>query len=113
MAAVVFRRGWGEGGGGDGVAVMGGVHGGRSRLDECWSGFAMGGDGGDGVLYRLGEAQSLCVSEGSESAKEAGAKHVYAVEVSEMADYAQKLIAGNPLLAQRITGKVEDVELPE
>ncbi|GJZ08967.1 probable histone-arginine methyltransferase 1.3 [Tanacetum coccineum] len=41
-------------------------------------------------------------------AAQAGAKHVYAVEVSEMADYA-----GNPLLAQRITGKVEDVELPE
>lgn len=33
----------------------------------------------------------------------AGAKHVYAVEASEMAEYAQKLIAGNPLLAQRIT----------
>ncbi|KAI7726455.1 hypothetical protein M8C21_018345 [Ambrosia artemisiifolia] len=33
-----------------------------------------------------------------------------------MADYAQKLIAGNPSLGQRITvikGKVEDVELPE
>ncbi|GJT46761.1 probable histone-arginine methyltransferase 1.3, partial [Tanacetum coccineum] len=41
-------------------------------------------------------------------AAQAGAKHVYAVEASEMADYA-----GNPLLAQRITGKVEDVELPE
>jgi hypothetical protein len=33
----------------------------------------------------------------------AGAKHVYAVEASEMAEYAQKLIAGNPSLAQRIT----------
>ncbi|XP_027369062.1 probable histone-arginine methyltransferase 1.3 isoform X3 [Abrus precatorius] len=47
---------------------------------------------------------------------DAGAKHVYAVEASEMAEYAQKLIAGNPTLAQRITvikGKVEDVELPE
>ncbi|CAL5343203.1 unnamed protein product [Camellia sinensis] len=46
----------------------------------------------------------------------AGAKHVYAVEASEMAKYARKLIAGNPLLAQRITvvkGKVEEVELPE
>nr|VDC68236.1 unnamed protein product [Brassica rapa] len=46
----------------------------------------------------------------------AGAKHVYAVEASEMADYARKLIAGNPLLAERITvikGKIEDVELPE
>lgn len=34
---------------------------------------------------------------------QAGAKHVYAVEASEMADYARKLIAGNPLLADRIT----------
>ncbi|XP_019181150.1 PREDICTED: probable histone-arginine methyltransferase 1.3 [Ipomoea nil] len=49
-------------------------------------------------------------------AAQAGAKHVYAVEASEMADYARKLIAGNPLYAERITvikGKVEDVELPE
>ncbi|KAL2922886.1 putative histone-arginine methyltransferase 1.3, partial [Bienertia sinuspersici] len=46
----------------------------------------------------------------------AGAKHVYAVEASEMADYARKLVAGNPILADRITvvkGKVEEVELPE
>ncbi|XP_048497405.1 probable histone-arginine methyltransferase 1.3 [Beta vulgaris subsp. vulgaris] len=49
-------------------------------------------------------------------AAQAGAKHVYAVEASEMADYARKLIAGNPFLADRITvikGKVEEVELPE
>ncbi|GLT79401.1 hypothetical protein SLA2020_508910 [Shorea laevis] len=49
-------------------------------------------------------------------AAQAGAKHVYAVEASEMAEYARKLIAGNPALAQRITvikGKVEEVELPE
>ncbi|KAL0414730.1 UNVERIFIED_CONTAM: putative histone-arginine methyltransferase CARM1 [Sesamum radiatum] len=49
-------------------------------------------------------------------AAQAGAKHVYAVEASEMADYARKLIAGNPLLSERITvikGKVEDIELPE
>ncbi|XP_021762810.1 probable histone-arginine methyltransferase 1.3 [Chenopodium quinoa] len=49
-------------------------------------------------------------------AAQAGAKHVYAVEASEMADYARKLVAGNPLLADRITvikGKVEEVELPE
>ncbi|CAN7013989.1 unnamed protein product [Brassica oleracea var. botrytis] len=47
---------------------------------------------------------------------DAGARHVYAVEASEMADYARRLIAGNPLLAERITvikGKIEDVELPE
>lgn len=49
-------------------------------------------------------------------AAQAGAKHVYAVEASEMAEYARKLIAGNPILGQRITvikGKVEEVELPE
>ncbi|GKC67879.1 probable histone-arginine methyltransferase 1.3 [Tanacetum coccineum] len=49
-------------------------------------------------------------------AAQAGAKHVYVVKASEMADYAQKLIAGNPLLAQRITvikRKLEDIELPE
>ncbi|KAB2062825.1 hypothetical protein ES319_A10G176800v1 [Gossypium barbadense] len=49
-------------------------------------------------------------------AAQAGAKHVYAVEASEMAEYARKLIAGNPALAQRITvikGKVEEVELAE
>lgn len=34
---------------------------------------------------------------------QAGAKHVYAVEASEMAKYARKLIAGNPFLAERIT----------
>ncbi|PIN04727.1 Protein arginine N-methyltransferase CARM1 [Handroanthus impetiginosus] len=49
-------------------------------------------------------------------AAQAGARHVYAVEASEMADYACKLIAGNPSLGERITvikGKVEEVELPE
>ncbi|GFY85109.1 protein arginine methyltransferase 4A [Actinidia rufa] len=49
-------------------------------------------------------------------AAQAGAKHVYAVEASEMAEYARKLIAGNPSLGQRITvikGKVEEVELLE
>ncbi|CAN6467355.1 unnamed protein product [Victoria cruziana] len=49
-------------------------------------------------------------------AAQAGAKHVYAIEASDMVDYAHKLISGNPLLEQRITivkGKVEEVELPE
>ncbi|GFZ08988.1 protein arginine methyltransferase 4A [Actinidia rufa] len=49
-------------------------------------------------------------------AAQAGAKHVYAVEASEMAECACKLIAGNPSLGQRITvvkGKIEEVELPE
>lgn len=49
-------------------------------------------------------------------AAQAGAKHVYAVEASEMAEYARKLVSGNPLFGQRITivkGKVEEVELPE
>ncbi|XP_055811263.1 probable histone-arginine methyltransferase 1.3 [Solanum dulcamara] len=48
-------------------------------------------------------------------AAQAGAKHVYAIEASEMAEYAKKLIAGNPSLNERITvikGKVEEVELP-
>uniref|UniRef100_A0A0E0EG11 type I protein arginine methyltransferase n=1 Tax=Oryza meridionalis TaxID=40149 RepID=A0A0E0EG11_9ORYZ len=49
-------------------------------------------------------------------AAQAGARHVYAVEASEMAEHAQRLISGNPSLGQRITvikGKVEEVELPE
>ncbi|XP_010914428.1 probable histone-arginine methyltransferase CARM1 [Elaeis guineensis] len=49
-------------------------------------------------------------------AAQAGAKHVYAIEASEMAEHACMLIAGNPPLGQRITvikGKVEEVELPE
>ncbi|XP_022138590.1 probable histone-arginine methyltransferase 1.3 isoform X2 [Momordica charantia] len=49
-------------------------------------------------------------------AAQAGAKHVYAVEASEMAEYARVLISGNPALSQRITvikGKVEEIELPE
>ncbi|KAF9604196.1 hypothetical protein IFM89_004771 [Coptis chinensis] len=36
-------------------------------------------------------------------AAQAGAKHVYAVEASEMAEYARRLIAGNPSLGERIT----------
>lgn len=49
-------------------------------------------------------------------AAQAGAKHVYAVEASEMVDYARRLVAGNPSLGQHITvikGKIEEVELPE
>ncbi|CAL9133530.1 unnamed protein product [Musa acuminata var. zebrina] len=49
-------------------------------------------------------------------AAQAGAKHVYAVEASEMAEYARRLVTGNPSLGQRITvikGKIEEVELPE
>lgn len=34
---------------------------------------------------------------------QAGAKHVYAVEASDMAYYARKLIAGNQPYGQRIT----------
>ncbi|GJP32004.1 hypothetical protein CLOM_g16552, partial [Closterium sp. NIES-68] len=48
-------------------------------------------------------------------AARAGAKHVYAIEASNMAHYASKLAAGNPLLGQNITiihGKAEDVSLP-
>ncbi|KAL0916356.1 hypothetical protein M5K25_013860 [Dendrobium thyrsiflorum] len=36
-------------------------------------------------------------------AAKAGAKHVYAIEASEMADYACRLVAGNPSLGNRIT----------
>jgi hypothetical protein len=36
-------------------------------------------------------------------AAQAGAKHVYAVEASAMAEYARKLVAGNHPLSQRIT----------
>jgi len=36
-------------------------------------------------------------------AAQAGAKHVYAVEASGMAEYARKLVAGNHPLSQRIT----------
>ncbi|XP_057485876.1 probable histone-arginine methyltransferase 1.3 [Actinidia eriantha] len=50
-------------------------------------------------------------------AAQAGAKHVYAVEASEMEEYPRKLIAGNPSLGQRITVvvkvKIEEGELPE
>ncbi|KAF2289180.1 hypothetical protein GH714_029250 [Hevea brasiliensis] len=64
-------------------------------------------------LFKLGPDRSVCIYEGSASdiSKEAGAKHVYAVEASEMAEYARRLIAGNPSLV--IKGKVEEVELPE
>lgn len=34
---------------------------------------------------------------------QAGAKHVYAVEASEMADYARQLFSGNKSLSERIT----------
>lgn len=34
---------------------------------------------------------------------QAGAKHVYAVEASEMTEYARRLVVGNPSLGQRIT----------
>jgi hypothetical protein len=46
---------------------------------------------------------SLLLTKWKISVSQAGAKHVYAVEASEMAEYARKLIAGNPKLAQRIT----------
>ena len=45
----------------------------------------------------------LCVLSPVCQQYQAGAKHVYAVEASEMAEYARKLIAGNPLLSQKIT----------
>lgn len=48
-------------------------------------------------------------------AAQAGAKKVYAVEASNMAQYAQQLVAANNL-SDRITviaGKIEEIELPE
>jgi type I protein arginine methyltransferase len=48
-------------------------------------------------------------------AAQAGAKRVYAVEASNMAQYAQQLVASNNL-GDRITviaGKIEEIELPE
>lgn len=49
-------------------------------------------------------------------AAQAGARHVYAVEASDMAHMARKLIAGNATYRDRITviqGKMEHVQLPE
>lgn len=48
-------------------------------------------------------------------AAKAGARHVYAVEASEMATQAQRLVTANQL-TDRITvlrGKIEEIELPE
>lgn len=48
-------------------------------------------------------------------AAQAGAKRVYAVEASNMAQYAQQLVASNNM-SDRITviaGKIEEIELPE
>lgn len=48
-------------------------------------------------------------------AAQAGARKVYAVEASNMAQYAQQLVASNNL-SDRITviaGKIEEIELPE
>ena len=48
-------------------------------------------------------------------AAQAGAKRVYAVEASNMAQYAQQLVTSNNL-SDRITviaGKIEEIELPE
>lgn len=48
-------------------------------------------------------------------AAQAGARKVYAVEASNMAQYAQQLVAANNL-SDRITviaGKIEEIELPE
>ncbi|RRT57513.1 hypothetical protein BHE74_00013297 [Ensete ventricosum] len=56
-------------------------------------------------IFKLGLLELLCVTNetGDDDPEEAGAKHVYAVEASEMAEYARRLIAGNPSLGQRIT----------
>lgn len=49
-------------------------------------------------------------------ASQAGARVVYAVEASEFARYAEKLVKTNPVLGSRIKvikGKVEEITLPE
>lgn len=48
-------------------------------------------------------------------AAEAGAKRVYAVEASNMAEHARRLIAANGLanVIEVIAGKVEEIELPQ
>ncbi|XP_031497789.1 probable histone-arginine methyltransferase CARM1 isoform X3 [Nymphaea colorata] len=93
---------------------------------EQWK--CAGGESGAGTYYaavienRVDFQDRIVVDVGAGSgilslfAAQAGAKHVYAIEASDMVDYARQLISGNPLLEQRITvvkGKVEEVELPE
>lgn len=48
-------------------------------------------------------------------ASEAGAKRVYAVEASNMAEHAQRLIETNKRgnVITVIAGKIEEIELPE
>lgn len=48
-------------------------------------------------------------------AAQAGARKVYAVEASDMADFAKKLVKGNGLdnVIEVLKGKLEDVDLPE
>lgn len=48
-------------------------------------------------------------------AAEAGAKKVYAVEASNMAEHAQRLIKSNKLedVITVIAGKIEEIELPQ
>lgn len=48
-------------------------------------------------------------------ASEAGAAKVYAVEASNMAEHAQRLIETNKRgnVIQVIAGKIEEIELPE
>lgn len=55
------------------------------------------------AFHILSFVLSVCYSVIS---SQAGAKHVYAVEASEMAEYAKKLIAGNPILGYRITVRI-------
>lgn len=48
-------------------------------------------------------------------AAQAGAKKVYAIEISKMADYAKKLVKSNhkEKIIEIIHGKVEEIEIPE
>lgn len=49
------------------------------------------------------------------STQQAGARKVYGVDASNMADHAQALVAANGLgdVISIIKGKIEDIELPE
>eukprot|EP00850_Spirogloea_muscicola_P016734 SM000138S00041 [mRNA] locus=s138:87622:91910:- [translate_table: standard] len=68
------------------------------------------------VVMDVGAGSGILSLFAAQAMRKAGARHVYAVEASSMADYARRLMAGNPKLGKCITilhGKVEEVELPE
>jgi predicted RNA methylase len=48
-------------------------------------------------------------------AAQAGAKKVYAVEATKMAEHARRLVAGNGVenIVEVIEGSIEDIDIPE